>query len=133
MVSSVAFRAAVASLTERSDFSAMAWINSDLFMGISFFVYTLLILAQNRRFGKKILRECNMVYSDVAQNGWVLPYKKLYSMRDFHRLRKEHDAKTARFILLCSAAHYSIDEKLKCDVSRSLMDVDKFIVMDMMS
>lgn len=74
-----------------------------------------------------------MVYSDVVQNGWIQPYKKLYSMRDLHRLRKEHDAKTARFILLRSAAHYSIDEKLKCDVSRSLMDVDKFIVMDMMS
>ena len=52
-----------------------------------------------------------MVYSDVVQNGWIQPYKKLYSMRDFHRLRKEHDAKTARFILLCSAAHYRIDEK----------------------
>ena len=73
-----------------------------------------------------------MDYSDVVRNGWIQPYKKLYTMRDFHRLHKEHDATTSRFILLCSAAHYSIDEKLECDVSKNLMGVDKFIAMDMM-
>lgn len=34
--------------------------------------------------------------------------------------------------MLCSVAHYSIDEKLECDVSKNLMGVDKFIAMDMM-
>lgn len=71
-----------------------------------------------------------MVYSDVVQNGWIQPYKKLYTMRDFHRLHKQHDATTSRFILLCSAAHYCIEKNLECDVVKGLGDVEKFKRMD---
>lgn len=71
-----------------------------------------------------------MVYSDVVKNGWIQPYKPIYTMKDFRRLYQKHDAVTSRFILICSAVHYYMDEGRKCWVSRPLEKVDKFILMD---
>lgn len=71
-----------------------------------------------------------MTYSDIEKSGWIQPYKPVYTMRDFHRLHKKYPAVIARFILMCSAAHYDIDKGKECRVTRSLEKVDKFITMD---
>ena len=61
-----------------------------------------------------------MVFSDVQKNGWIQPYKPIYTMRDFNRLCKEHDALTVRFILVCSSAYYERGEKRECGFSKPL-------------
>lgn len=71
-----------------------------------------------------------LVYSDVVKNGWIQPYKALYTMKDFYRLHKEHDAVTSRFILICSAAYYSLEEGRESWVPKSLHDVMTFKSMD---
>lgn len=71
-----------------------------------------------------------LVYSDVVRNGWIQPYKSLYTMRDFNRLHKEHDAVASRFILICSAAYYSLDEGRESWVSKPLLNVMTFKLMD---
>jgi hypothetical protein len=70
-----------------------------------------------------------MVYSEVVKNGWILPYKKKYTMSDFNKLHKNHDALTARFIIWCSGAYHNTDAH-PCDVSKALCDVNKFKFMD---
>lgn len=48
-----------------------------------------------------------MVYKDIVNNGWIQPRKEKYTMRDFKKLLKAgFPPLTARFILVCSAAHY---------------------------
>ena len=71
-----------------------------------------------------------MDYSDVKANGWIQPYKLVYTMADFHRLHKHHDALTARFILLCSAVYYSREKGLQCRTVNTLDNVQKFLYMD---
>ena len=49
-----------------------------------------------------------MTFSDVAQQGLILPKKKLYTVRDFKRLvEKGVLPKEARFICMCSAIYHS--------------------------
>ncbi len=69
-----------------------------------------------------------MVFSDVVKNGWILPYKKKYTMRDFRKLHGVHDALTARFIIICSAAFWW-NEKRTCDYSRVFDDINIFVFM----
>lgn len=33
-----------------------------------------------------------MTFRDVQENGWIQPYKRLYTMADFKRLCKTHTA-----------------------------------------
>ena len=69
-------------------------------------------------------------YSDVKNNGWIQPYKPVYSMKDFRRLHKDHDALTARFILICSTAYYSREKGMKCHVTKQLNEIEKYAHMD---
>lgn len=71
-----------------------------------------------------------MVYDDVIKNGWILPYKELYTMHDFNRLHKIHDALTARFIIICTVTKYAYVEKKKCRWSKVFDDSTKFELMD---
>lgn len=51
-----------------------------------------------------------MVYMEVVNNGWIQPRKEKYTMRDFKKLLKSgFPPLVARFVLLCSAAHYETD------------------------
>lgn len=61
-----------------------------------------------------------MLFSDVEQNGWIQPYKSVYTMHDFNKLNKEHNELTSRFILVCSAAYYDISENKNVRISKSL-------------
>lgn len=69
-----------------------------------------------------------MVYSDVVKNGWILPYKEIYTIQDFNRLHKVHDALTARFIIICTVVKY-INEKKVCRCSKVFDDIKKFELM----
>lgn len=56
-----------------------------------------------------------MVYSDVVKKNLIQPYKKHYEMADFKKLVENGmSQKTARFVLLCTVAHYNIDCKQEC-------------------
>lgn len=46
------------------------------------------------------------VYSDIVSNGWILPKKEKYTMKDFREVHKKHDAITSRFIIICSAIYH---------------------------
>lgn len=49
-----------------------------------------------------------MVYSDVINNGLLLPKKDKYTKKDFDFLLKEgKKPKDARFICICSAIYYN--------------------------
>lgn len=69
-----------------------------------------------------------MVFSDVVKNGWILPHKEKYTMRDFNKLHGAHDALTSRFIIVCSAAHYWSEGK-KTGYSKMFDKIEKFIYM----
>ena len=74
-----------------------------------------------------------MVYSDVTKNGWILPYKKSYTMTDFKKLRKKHDCLTARFIIICTVTKYAYVEKKPCKWSKVFDDIRKFELMEYIS
>jgi len=79
-----------------------------------------------------------MLYSDVINNGWhkILPKKDKYTKKDMNRVwvaslmdpslnnGKTFDAKTARWIVICTAAFYDanvsryIDQYFKIDRKR---------------
>ena len=71
-----------------------------------------------------------MVYSDVVKNGWILPYKKSYTMKDFNKLHKIHNALTSRFIIICTVTKYAYTEGKECKWSKVFNDILKFEVMD---
>lgn len=62
-------------------------------------------------------------YGDVVEQGLILPKKDKYTMRDFNRLHRTYDAVTARFIIICSAAHH------KTSVSDIFWNYKKFLYM----
>lgn len=51
-----------------------------------------------------------MLYGEVVKNGWILPKKKFYTIRDYRKLLEQgHNPKTARFIVICSAVYHDTD------------------------
>lgn len=70
-----------------------------------------------------------MIYSDVVKNGWILPYKEIYTIQDFNKLHKVHDALIARFIIICTVIKY-IDKGKVCRCSNVFDDIKKFELMD---
>lgn len=51
-----------------------------------------------------------MVYSDVINNGLLLPHKNKYTKRDFNYLISSGTKpKEARFICICSAIYYNTE------------------------
>ena len=52
------------------------------------------------------------VYSDVVNAGFILPYKRKYTMYDFKKLvRKGWSQVDARWIILCSEVYYHYEVK----------------------
>ena len=61
-----------------------------------------------------------MTYRDVEQNGWLLPERKKYTMRDVNALmRQGFEPRTARFIVLCSWSRYE-----DSDISTAVLRFD---------
>ena len=52
-----------------------------------------------------------MVYSEVVKNGWILPRKEKYTMRDVRKVAKEMNIteSQARFIVVCSGIYHDAD------------------------
>ncbi len=78
-----------------------------------------------------------MTKKDVEENGWILPEKKKYTMRDFKKLYPQHSAKIARFIIICSAVHWYFKQEAagvpyeeRSDYSRIFDDLQHFNIMD---
>lgn len=76
-----------------------------------------------------------MIYEDVVKNGLILPRKEKYTMRDFHKLRGKFDARTARFIIVCSASYWrkkqeAAGEEPTVTYSMIFEDLKKFQKMD---
>jgi hypothetical protein len=63
------------------------------------------------------VRYRGMVYSDVVNNGWILPKKKKYTMRDVNNIVVDSlftrgstlSTRTAVFIVKCSAIYHDTD------------------------
>jgi hypothetical protein len=70
-----------------------------------------------------------MVYSDVVKNGWILPYKVKYTMKDFKKIHGLHDAITSRFIIICSVVYHCENGKI-CDYSQIFNNINKFLYME---
>ena len=60
------------------------------------------------------------VYSDVVEGGFILPYKRKYTMKDFRELLTEWEQPDARWILLCSAVYHNTEITKKIETRKFL-------------